>query len=88
MMGSMKPPEGSTEPVIAEWQRIPVRELPDRLGLPGREQGNRVILVDGRSAGGKTTLADRLRSVLPGSVVSSTPTMSPGTTRCSTGTPT
>lgn len=69
MMGSMKPPEGSTEPVITEWQRIPVRELPDRLALPGREQGNRVILVDGRSAGGKSTLADRLRSVLPGSVV-------------------
>ncbi|WP_152363732.1 hypothetical protein [Microlunatus speluncae] len=65
----MKPPEGSAEPVITNWQRLSVRELPERLGLPGREAGNRVILVDGRSAGGKTTLAGRLQMVLPGSMV-------------------
>lgn len=65
----MNPPEGSAEPVITNWERLSAQQLPSRLGLPGREAGNRVVLVDGRSAGGKTTFADRLRSVLPGSVV-------------------
>ena len=43
--------------------------LLDRLGLPGRETGNRVIVVDGRSGSGKTTLAARLQAALPDSVV-------------------
>ncbi|MFC7625341.1 uridine kinase [Microlunatus sp. GCM10028923] len=63
----MKLPEGTTEPVITHWQRASTTELLDRLDLPDRTAGNRVILVDGRSAGGKTTLAGRLRSALAGS---------------------
>lgn len=65
----MNPPESSAEPVVTSWQRVSVQVLLDRLGLPGRETGNRVIVVDGRSAGGKTTLAGRLQTVLSRSVV-------------------
>jgi uridine kinase len=67
--GQMKPPEGSTEPVITSWKSLSVQEVLDGLSLPSRQNGNRVILVDGRSAGGKTTLAGRLQSALPESVV-------------------
>jgi hypothetical protein len=65
----MKPPEGSAEPAVTSWQSVSVPELLDRLGLPDRASGNRVILVDGRSGGGKTTLAARLQAALAGSVV-------------------
>lgn len=65
----MKPPEGSAEPVATSWRSVSVPELIDRLGLPDRESGNRVILVDGRSGGGKTTLAARLQAALSKSVV-------------------
>lgn len=65
----MKLPEGTAEPSIARWQRVSTQELVDRLGLPDRTTGNRVILVDGRSAGGKTTLARRLQEALPGAAI-------------------
>lgn len=55
--------------MVTNWQRVSVQVLLDRLGLPDRESGNRVIVVDGRSAGGKTTLAARIQTGLPGSVV-------------------
>lgn len=65
----MKLPEGTAEPSIARWQRVSTQELVDRLGLPDRTTGNRVILVDGRSAGGKTTLARRFQEALPGAAI-------------------
>lgn len=65
----MKLPDGTTEPVIDGWRRAPLTTLVDRLGLPDRAAGNRVIVVDGRSAGGKTTLAGRLQAALPGAAI-------------------
>lgn len=65
----MRLPPGTSETAIEEWQRVAIEELVGRLRLPPRESGNRVILVDGRSAGGKTTLADRLHAVIPKSAI-------------------
>lgn len=59
------------EPRVESWQVRPletvVEELLDRLG-PGR----RVVAVDGRGGGGKTTLAQRLAGCVPDSAVVST----------------
>lgn len=63
------PPENSAEPVASIWHGVSAEGLMGRLGLPPRMTGNRVVLVDGRSAGGKTTLAERLHTALAGSVV-------------------
>ncbi len=68
-MVAMKLPESSAEPVITSWQRTSVPASLERLGLPSRAAGNRVILVDGRSAGGKTTLATLLQTAMPESVL-------------------
>ena len=59
---------GVGEPPVASWQTRPLEtvaaELLDHLG-PGR----RVVAVDGRGGGGKTTLASRLASCVPDSAV-------------------
>jgi hypothetical protein len=56
------------EPAVTHWQERPfdavVAELLDRLG-PGR----RVVAVDGRGGGGKTTLARRLAERVPAAAV-------------------
>jgi hypothetical protein len=62
---------GPGEPTIDSWQPVRfarlVSELTERLG-PGR----RVLAVDGRSAGGKTTLARRLARTIPDAALLST----------------
>lgn len=65
----MNLPDGTTEPVIDDWRPVPMEILVERLGLPDRDLGNRVVLIDGRGAGGKTTLASRLQSAWPGSAI-------------------
>lgn len=61
----------SGEPVVSDWETVPfdrvVADLLVRLG-----DGRRVIAVDGRSAGGKTTLAGRLVDAIPGAGLVST----------------
>ena len=56
------------EPPVESWRVRPIEtvaaQLLDRLG-PGR----RVVAVDGRGGGGKTTLASRLAECVPGSAV-------------------
>jgi hypothetical protein len=59
------------EPFVQGWRVVPIGVLVDRVrrhvGAPvGRPA---VLAVDGRSSGGKTTLADRLAAVVPGAVV-------------------
>jgi hypothetical protein len=59
---------GEGEPELGPWR---VRALPafaadvlERLGTPASRP--RILAVDGRSASGKTTIAERLRSAVPG----------------------
>lgn len=58
----MRTPHGSSEPIIADWQPVTAGELLARLPRR-RADGPRIIAVDGRSAGGKSTLAGRLAGV-------------------------
>lgn len=62
---------GPGEPDVDDWHPLPfaglVAELVQRLG-----EGRRVLAVDGRSAGGKSTLAARLAEVIAASAVVST----------------
>ena len=51
------------EPAAGPWRVVPVGEV---LGLLG---GPRVLAVDGRSGGGKTTVAARLAATVPGSTI-------------------
>jgi len=59
------------EPRVESWQVRPLEtvaaELLDRVG-----RGRRVVAVDGRGGGGKTTLAERLARCVPDSAVVST----------------
>ena len=59
------------EPAVESWRVRPIEtvaaELLDRL-----EPGRRVVAVDGRGGGGKTTLASRLARCVPDSAVVST----------------
>ncbi|GGK84801.1 hypothetical protein [Mangrovihabitans endophyticus] len=59
------------EPRVADWRAVPIGDFADlvrrHVGTPaGRPP---VLAVDGRSSGGKTTLADRLAAVTPGTAV-------------------
>ncbi|MGC4941905.1 uridine kinase family protein [Kribbella sp. DT2] len=56
---------GPGEPVFGNWQTIPLDEFVERL-LSTRP---RVVAVDGRSGGGKSTLTDRLAGLLGAAVV-------------------
>jgi hypothetical protein len=61
------------EPEAGPWQVEPLAAVADGLMRLGRQRaGNRcpvVLAVDGRSSGGKTTLAGRLQDAVPGSAV-------------------
>ncbi len=57
----------SSEPQILQWRPIGLGDLAAR--LPGPVSGPRLVAVDGRSAGGKTTLAARLHAAIPRSAV-------------------
>ncbi len=59
------------EPAAGPWRRAPVSELVDLVfAAAGAPAGRpRVVAVDGRSAGGKTTLARRLSEAVPSSAV-------------------
>lgn len=66
---SITPPTG--EPHAAPWREVPIVEfvdlLLDAVGRPTCRPG--IIAVDGRSAGGKTTLATLIHEHIPDSVV-------------------
>jgi uridine kinase len=51
------------EPEAGPWRVVPVGEVLDLLGRP------RILAVDGRSGGGKTTVANRLATAVPGTTV-------------------
>jgi hypothetical protein len=51
------------EPAAGPWRAVPIVEALDLLGHP------RVLAVDGRSGGGKTTVALRLATAVPGATV-------------------
>jgi hypothetical protein len=51
------------EPAAGPWRAVPIVEALDLLGRP------RVLAVDGRSGGGKTTVALRLAAAVPGTTV-------------------
>lgn len=51
------------EPAAGPWRAVPVEEVLDLLGRP------RVLAVDGRSGGGKTTVAHRVAAAVPGASV-------------------
>jgi hypothetical protein len=59
------------EPRVEDWRAVPIGAFADlvrrHVGAPaGRPP---VLAIDGRSSGGKTTLADRLAAVMPGTGV-------------------
>ena len=60
---------GETE--ATGWRAVPVTDVVRRLrdAAPGVTGRPRVIAVDGRGGAGKTTLAERLRTVVPNSAV-------------------
>jgi hypothetical protein len=51
------------EPAAGPWRVVPVEDVLALLGRP------RVLAVDGRSGGGKTTVAHRLAAAVPGATV-------------------
>jgi hypothetical protein len=51
------------EPAAGPWRALPVTEVLALLGRP------RILAVDGRSGGGKTTVARRLAAAVPGATV-------------------
>jgi hypothetical protein len=51
------------EPAAGPWQVVPTVEVLALLGRP------RILAVDGRSGGGKTTAAERLAAAVPGATV-------------------
>lgn len=57
------------EPVAGPWRVAPLSELVGLLLADAPAGRAAIVAVDGRSAGGKTTLAGRLAAVIPGSVV-------------------
>src|SRR4051794_31441120 len=63
----MRSAPGSPEPMIECWRAVGIADL--AASLPGPATGVRLVAVDGRSAGGKSTLADRLQAAIPASAV-------------------
>lgn len=61
----MRLPEGSTEPVIADWAPVDAVSLLASLGVLDRGRPM-VLAVDGRSGAGKSTLTRRLTDAVPG----------------------
>jgi uridine kinase len=60
----------SNEPGRDHWQVVPFTEVANAVRRPGIGAAQPwIVAVDGRSASGKTTLADRLATVLPRSVI-------------------
>jgi hypothetical protein len=59
------------ETPAGDWRPMPVPEVIRRLtgASPGVTGRPRVIAIDGRGGAGKTTLADRLRTAVPGSAI-------------------
>jgi hypothetical protein len=53
----------SGEPAAGPWQVVPTVEVLALLGRP------RILAVDGRSGGGKTTVAEKLAAAVPGATV-------------------
>ena len=62
------PPE---EPYFGPWQAVPIEAFVQSLQakIPKNRMGPGVVAVDGRSAGGKTTLAKRINKAVPGSTI-------------------
>ena len=60
------PPE---EPHFGPWQAVPIEAFVRsvRAKLPNNRPG--IVVVDGRSAGGKTTLVERINKAVSGSVI-------------------
>ena len=56
------------EPAIESWRVRPIEAVADEL-LEGLVPGRKVVAVDGRGGGGKTTLASRLARCVPDSAV-------------------
>ena len=57
------------EPEAGPWRARPLSTVIEALTRPGVRGRPFVLAVDGRSNGGKTTLADRIGSLVPGSAV-------------------
>ena len=67
----MPPDLPNGEPAVASWTPATVHDLLDliRSAAPAPPSGPRVVAVDGRSAGGKSTVAARLHAAVPRSAV-------------------
>lgn len=61
----MRLPDGSTEPLIADWAPLDPASLLGSLGVVDRGRPM-VLAVDGRSGAGKSTLARLLANAVPG----------------------
>lgn len=59
------------EPPVLHWRAIPLAKLVEMILGPGSGQGMlpQIVAVDGRSGGGKTTLAARLQARIPNASV-------------------
>jgi hypothetical protein len=59
---------GSSESIVSAWRCVPLADVVAQLRTtdPGRTG---IIAIDGRSAGGKTTLAETLHTAMPNSAV-------------------
>lgn len=68
ILARVKAAPESTEPIIHRWRCVELDALVGQLPTPN-DGTTRVIAVDGRSAGGKTTLAERLHTAIADSVV-------------------
>jgi hypothetical protein len=70
MMGGMALQLAQEEPEAGPWRAERLTTVVNAVTRRGLDQGRPVVLaVDGRSNSGKTTLAERIRDLVPGSVV-------------------
>ena len=62
------PPE---EPYFGPWQAVPTQAFARLLQtkIPTNKPRPGIVAVDGRSAGGKTTLAEHVNKAVPGSAI-------------------
>ncbi|GAB3929116.1 hypothetical protein GCM10011575_26060 [Microlunatus endophyticus] len=58
---------GSSEPTVTDWRPVTVDELVGE--FPSAGASTRIVAVDGRSASGKTTLAERLNAAIANSAI-------------------